>query len=1126
MPSDGPGGDDASREERLAHEAAELMRQGRYHDAVNRYRQLATLQPGDPWAGLGHASALECAGDISGAEQILEQTAASHGRNAHVQRFRRMFFERREDYHRARSSTDALRGTSLLDDEPADGLADLYFNQGRYLEARTELERLLRDEEIGSEPQAGIRARLGACLRQMGELEAARDQLLASVTLAGEQPWSLAELAETERALGNATEAKRHYLGALALNPDDHWCRGHLAQLEYEQGDAPAAIVLYRQILESQPKTVWALVELAQVTAGSDHEAAEKLCHEALEIDPTYPWASMQLGHLARGRGELEAARTHYARALETAPGTPWILHELADTCRQLGRHEEALAHLGHARNASPYDATTYGYLADVLRHANRSDEAIAHLAKAVELDGDYAWAWRELAELRALAGQHAAADEALAEVRRLDADDAGVDGLAAFLLRCRGAVEAALPLLRSALTKRPDYPWAWRELVEALLHLGRTEDAVQAAEQAFAALEHHGYLRVLHARALRRLGRTSEALASLETALRAEPESALLWATRAELELDGDPAAALRSARKAVKLDASPETRLALAQALLANQRHGEAQGLIGELTSQHPQLPAVWDLAAELAERQGDRSAALAAATRGLQRHSEDPRLLLRCARLEADAGQGAGLARLEAVLDDPAAVLNWREAALLTARHGRADAAYRAVARHRQALRHLAQGEAESLELLLECQFALDDHDAAWRSFQRLHSLRGQSVQVLLLGAAVAERRHDHAAARELLDRLADSQPGLFDPATPEGMVLRRQRARAMARCGDRAGADALLEPIGAAPADPVTALDTAQMHDRRGLDPAGTLILLDSALERSLREGNHDGARILVQEGALRRYRRHGAGQAIAWLREQGEALPPAGRQLLAQLLLSDDLPAEALAVAATLPGPAPACLVARCHLARGDFTAAAGAAAAVLDDPGASDLHEEAATILGQAQAFRHDFSAAAATMADPRLPAQPSAERLLLGALIRLEAHGCDAALAWLGRGAGQGIDQPLGRVLAAAWPDTWTSSHGLPAAVELDDLRAVPPFPRAVGRLAAALASNGHGAHAAQLAEAVAGAVLHQQAASGRELLLLACRLYRRAGHGGAARRCARGAGAWGAWLRAWWPR
>ncbi|MCK6491733.1 MAG: hypothetical protein L6R48_26100, partial [Planctomycetes bacterium] len=99
--------------------------------------------------------------------RLLEEAVRSHRASGHLQRFRHLFFVRREDLRAAAQASKAI-AAGAPDDGPEDQLAELYFNQGRYLEALAELERLLGRGVEDRQLQASVLARSGACLRQQG----------------------------------------------------------------------------------------------------------------------------------------------------------------------------------------------------------------------------------------------------------------------------------------------------------------------------------------------------------------------------------------------------------------------------------------------------------------------------------------------------------------------------------------------------------------------------------------------------------------------------------------------------------------------------------------------------------------------------------------------------------------------------------------------------------------------------------------------------------------------------------------------------------------------------------------------------------------------------------------------
>ena len=1139
------------QDDRLAHEAEELMRQRRYQDAVERYGDLQARMPTDLWTTLGRVSALECAGHLDEARSLLDQLDTSHRRSASFQRFRHLFFVRREDHQAASASQRALR-SEVVDEGPDDQLADLYFNQGRYIEARSEFERLLAGDLDESELKASTQARLGACLRQLGDAAAARVQLREALALDPGNHWTLAELAEAERALGEVESARTRYREALEAAPDDHWTRGHLAQLEFEDGNLAEAIRLYEAIIEAQPKAAWARVELAQALTEGDPVRSATLCDEAIDLDPRNPWAHAQRGALARRADRLADAREHFLLALQGAPGAVWVLHELADTCRHLGRQQEAYAHLDRARAEDPYHAVTYGYYADLLRHDNRHEEALANLAKALELDPAYAWAWRERAELSALAGRHEPADEAWRKACELEPDAPINDGLKAFLLRAKDQRDAAAPYLDRAVERHPGYLWAWRERLEHLLAVERNLEAIAVGERAVAAIPEAAPLWGMLAEARRRIGQRDPAIREraaqdVEKALALDRTIPQLWAIRAELAAErNELPLAEESARQAVaqaaKQGGGVEYEALLAQVFTAAGRTAEAEALLTTILPKATALQPAWELAAALAERRGDPAGARVLCDRALAGPlAGDIRLRVRRARLAIQLGDAAPAVAtdFDGVFAKPGPQTPWRDLAHVFAQAGRAMEARRAIylavesAGADETTRRRAQVHLAELEL------ALGNHAGAALALEGVLASEPDHLQARILGAALADHRGDPAAALAHLTHLdgsmralsiradnADGQ-GTTDqrPADQVPPALLRQLASLYERAGDGGRAEQVWEQL-VARAAPTggTPVDAAEHHEllaeraaflirRHGPEAASAAV---ATAERELVHGSVAHQRV-VRELALASARDGASAAGLRVLIERDATLDHDNRLLLARLALAAGEADTArrhleqlLPLATGETADAARALLARAHLALGDPDAGDTVARALWLERGRA--HEEAATILGECLACRGRFAEALAVLDDPALPTTAALERALLNGLVGLEERGEPWALAALvrhGQPSAEAHRLPLVRVLAAAWPGAWTRPQPDERAT-IADLSTVPPFPRLAERLGAALTAAGR----ADLATSHLLAVLAFHRAHGasfasplaRQLRLAAVDAQCRAGQRGAA--------------------
>lgn len=1054
-------------EDRLVHEAEELMRQRRFQDAAMRYQDLRRFSPSDLWANLGYVSALECAGKINEAEQILEETTLSFRRSAPLHRFRHLFFERREDMKRAAHSQAALEADAT-EDGPEDQLADLYFNQGRYHEARAELQRLMQDGlPDDDEMKASVLARMGACQRQTGEHDLARDKLIEALNLDSGNHWILSELAEVERALGNIEAARRRYREALAAAPDDHWCRGHLAQMECEDGNLDVAVKLYRHILAEMPKAAWAKVELAQVLTEKDPAEAVKLCQSALDDDPTYPWAHAHLGNIARRNGKLEQAREHFRQALSSSPNSTWILHELADVCRHLGRMQEAYAHLEHARGFDAYDATTYGYFADLLRHEGKNASAMQHLEKAVELDDAYVWAWRELAELRALDARHESAEEAYRKAVELEPDEAINDGLKAFLLRCAGRREASIPYLERAVERQPDYLWAWREQIE--FHLGRQSvaEAEIVARKALSAIPDSAPLMGMLAEALRRQGRRAEANEQIIKALGIDKDVPQLWAMRTELAMEEDePGEALTFARKTATLDTNPEFKALLAQVLIANNQIDEAGDIARKLMAEPKPILAAYELSSLLAERARDLSAAKQWCDKGLAGpFPNEVRLLMRRARLGVQTQEANATAALMPLFDG-GMPLPWREFSQLLAQNGQATMARRAAFQYLSSSACSNDDKAKGWLNLAELELILGNTKESGAALEHVLKIDPDCVPGQILGAVLADQRGDLTTAIGHLEHIDlqlhqdasdDDQPS----RAAESALLLRQLSSLYERNNqlDKA-ADCwrrIMDKDGDSPS--YRAEYAAYLLRQNETEKAeGIAQAILPGLTAEFQEGQR-----LLRDLAIAEAQNKGARAGLNRLLTHQAALSIQNRMLLAQIALSAGDPALAKSQV-TLAGEtdrnnrAVHILLARTLIAGNEIEDAEKLARALCEQAPAD---EESATLLAETLAMQQRFPEALAALSHQALPARPNLERGLLTAVVHLEANGSEHCLTALGKIDNAHHGAPLVRLFAAAWPNNWTKADAANPA-RREDVRSLPPFPRLANRLAQALARHG----------------------------------------------------------------
>ncbi|NRA36867.1 MAG: tetratricopeptide repeat protein [Planctomycetes bacterium] len=1059
---------DDSSEERLTSEAEELMRQGRFQDAASCYEELCSRSPTDMWASLGYVSALECAGQVGQAEQVMSDLATVHRHNASIHRFQHLFFERREDYARAILCQEMMQEYKGLDDGPVDQLADLYFNQGRYHEALKELERIYQNDELEDDQLlATVLGRIGACHRQQNNLELARTFLIDALGYDQHNNWLLTEIAETERAEDNYQEAHDYYQKALLEQDSDHFARSRLAQLEFENGNEEQAIEQYNKILEDQPRAYWAMIELAQILTVSDPELSYKLCLDVIDNDATIPAAYSQLGQLARNKGELEESWKHYQEALAVTPDANWILHELADISYQLGRKEEAETHLIQARNNDPFDAITYGVHADFLRNENDLEKAVPFLQKAVELDKGYTWAWRELAEVQALLGHNQEAQEAQGNYAQLEANNAYCDGLQAFILCQDNKNQASIPYLERAVLQQPNYLWAWRELID--FHLQHKQFA-QAEEKCREALKHFANNPAfwgMLTESLRQQHKHDEALLASESAVEHGSEIPQLWALHAELYMDHDLEVSIHSAQRARELDSASEYAILHAQCLLAAQKTNEAQTIVLALLDDGHVDSHLFDLASEISIRNEDFDAAVLWCDRGLEQNTENKRLLLRRAILAVDRKEEDAEELLTAAFSIPKPEI-WREFILPFAQIGNMANSRRAAYNYIHSS-DSSDEQARAWLLLAEAELIQKNTNEAKQSLHESLRIDPQCIPAHLLFGMIAEKHNDFENAAKHLSLVYENIQKNKDDVSKQGhdqhkhidlRLLLRQLSHIEEQRHQIESARHYLKELEHQSSNQLQyRIDHAAFelrHDDHCIEAEQELL----ELLNTYRE-NYIQSRRILHHLSWYYLRSQSAEYAFQWLKEYDEVIDHSNRQLAAQLALAhgafEDAEEQIYRIADTDKNDQHQLILCRALIGRTSYQQAKELALSIWE---AQATHEEAAVLLSEAMAYLGEYQHALEVLSSPQLPKETSDERFFLTACVQLEVHSTSNCLSYIGgKNADDIKDAPLKRILHAAFGSAWGGKDI--AAAKDDDVLSLPPFTAALFRLGKALSRN-----------------------------------------------------------------
>jgi tetratricopeptide (TPR) repeat protein len=349
---------------------------------------------------------------------------------------------------------------------------------------------------------------------------------------------------EVEGRLSPTAMALRETITALAARPETPLVdrAGVLAAM----GDGAGAWGLLapelaRASQQPEPDARLLLVAVQTHLARRDPQAAQPHLEALLSRRPDDPEVQLALGRLHELRGDLEAARTAFARSAELDPDSVLPLERLGELASDDARFRAQSLYLAGQREA-----------AQLAPH-----RAERLFARAIELDpAQKRPVLRAIGAMQLRLGLPKDALAAFAEAQEAGDTDAEVLAGMGVAQRRLGHVDAEASL-RRALALEPDHAEALRELAAIYTGSRRSKQAVALLRRAVALEPQRGDVRRELAQALHASGSPAEALDWLEAGDAPEAGSAATLAAAAAIRREqGDlPAAQARLAR-AIELE------------------------------------------------------------------------------------------------------------------------------------------------------------------------------------------------------------------------------------------------------------------------------------------------------------------------------------------------------------------------------------------------------------------------------------------------------------------------------------------------------------------------------------------------------------------------------------------
>ncbi len=310
-------------------------------------------------------------------------------------------------------------------------------------------------EAIAREPEdARLWMFLGELELDRGAAKDARRAFRQVLRLDPDDALAHSGLAYACSQLGRLEEAEQLLAKAIVIDASD-LLYAQLGSLLIDQGRVEEADRALRAGLELDPQNEEMLLLLARYCAKSDTEA-KQLLERALEVEPEYFEAEMELGALFGSMEQLPEAAACFARAIGLEPDLPDGYRELA-----------------------------------AVRLPDEPDRAVELLDRALQIDSNDARAWSLLGEAHLRRGQSEPAERALLKgcaIRPLDPDVARAHWVLSKFLEEKDRVSEAIVALRTAVPMAHAWPPLAADLGRLLIEQGQIEEA---RDYLHLALEH-----------------------------------------------------------------------------------------------------------------------------------------------------------------------------------------------------------------------------------------------------------------------------------------------------------------------------------------------------------------------------------------------------------------------------------------------------------------------------------------------------------------------------------------------------------------------------------------------------------------------------------------------------------
>ncbi|MBE9226218.1 tetratricopeptide repeat protein [Phormidium sp. LEGE 05292] len=241
---------------------------------------------------------------------------------------------------------------------------------------------------------------LGNILQTQGNLEAALNAYVKALELNPEFAEAYINQGSILSKLGRNEEAIVSLEKAIAINPNIGAAYWNLANVYLQLDNLEKVVECRKQAFSLEPKLVNAetLNDLGTAIGKlGDFEEAINYYHKAIELQPNYHLAHLNLGVALRRISKLDAAKEELQIAIKLKPDDPEAYNNLGSVLVDQNQIDAGIFNYEKALKLKPDSAEYHFNLGTALGQKDKFTESIKELQKAVELQPDLGKAYSNI---------------------------------------------------------------------------------------------------------------------------------------------------------------------------------------------------------------------------------------------------------------------------------------------------------------------------------------------------------------------------------------------------------------------------------------------------------------------------------------------------------------------------------------------------------------------------------------------------------------------------------------------------------------------------------------------------------------------------------------------------------